>query len=217
MRGTSLSADLDAFLAGAAGRLLPSPKAAGADGSGDFALNGMRLKPERIAELRPAAVLFAINRETGGVVFTVRAAHLSRHPGQIALPGGRIDPKDDSPLAAALRETEEEIGLPRAAVNVIGYGDEYFTGTGFRVTPVVACFTPSPLTIDRSEVDEVFETPLHVLMDPARHQVLYREFEGVTRKAYAIDHENRYIWGVTAGIIRRLYERIFESDVARGS
>jgi 8-oxo-dGTP pyrophosphatase MutT (NUDIX family) len=189
-------------------RLDNAPRQAEAGAFGDHAINGMIIDPDRIAALIPAAVLIAINRATGGVVLTRRAAHLSKHPGQIAFPGGRIDSGDAGPLAAALREAEEEIGLPGHLVEPIGYLDEYMTGTGFRITPVVAMIGSFESRIDAGEVDALFETPLAFLMEPGNHQILTRTFNGVPRQAYAMPYEEHMIWGVTAGIIRRLYERV---------
>jgi 8-oxo-dGTP pyrophosphatase MutT (NUDIX family) len=192
------------FEAAARLKLLAEPRMASRDAPGDFAMNGFVLPPERIALLKPAAVLIAVNRNTGHVLFTERAKHLSRHPGQISFPGGRIDPTDDGPLAAALREAHEEIGMPPERVTPIGYLDEYFTGTGFRVTPVVALVEEGSLSINRDEVETVFTVPVDIMMDPGMLEEQFHSFEGVNRRTYAIRYENRYIWGVTAGIIRCL-------------
>ncbi len=205
----NLHAESAEFARRAAERLLPEPVQSAIEGFGDYAINGLRLRPEQIALLRPAAVLIAVSRTTGGVLFTQRAKHLSKHPGQISLPGGRIDRTDAGPLEAAMREAEEEVGLPASAMQPIGYLDEYFTGTGFRITTVIAMIDPFELRIDPNEVESVFETPIGFLMEPSNHDVQYKEFEGIQRRVYALRHEDHYIWGVTAGIIRRLYERVF--------
>lgn len=158
-----------------------------------------------------AAVLIPIvlHPDEPTVLLTQRAAALRKHSAQIAFPGGRIDAADGSPLVAALRETEEEIGLSRERVRTVGYLDAYLTGTGYRVTPVVGLVEPPlSLTINPHEVDEAFETPLAFLLDPANHQRHGREWKGRYRTYYAMPHGDRYIWGATAGMIRNLYERL---------
>lgn len=148
------------------------------------------------------------------LLLTQRAAALRNHSGQIAFPGGRVDAVDGSPLIAALREAEEEIGLARDKVRTIGYLDAYLTGTGYRVTPVVGLVEPPlQLVINPHEVDEAFETPLSFLMDPANHQRHGREWKGRHRTYYAMPHEGHYIWGATAGMIRNLYERLAAGDI----
>lgn len=164
--------------------------------------------------LKAAAVLVPlVVREQGvSVLLTQRAAHLSRHPGQIAFPGGRIDPDDATPVAAALREANEEIGLEARYVEPLGFLDPYLSSTGYRIVPVVARIEPDvPLTISPDEVDAAFEVPLAFLMDPANHARHQREWQGTIRHYYAISFGERYIWGVTAGIIRNLYERLLRA------
>ena len=163
------------------------------------------------ARARPAAVLLPIvNRPQGlTVLLTLRASDLRAHSGQVAFPGGKIDP-GETPLDAALREAAEEIGLEERFVEPLGWLDPYFTGTGFRVAPLVALIEPSfALKINKLEVDEVFETPFVFLMDPANHRLDEREWQGRRRQFYAMPHEGRYIWGATAGILRNLYEKLF--------
>jgi 8-oxo-dGTP pyrophosphatase MutT (NUDIX family) len=144
------------------------------------------------------------------VLLTQRAAHLNEHAGQISFPGGKIDATDASPLDAALREAEEEIGLKRDFIDPVGYLDLYATGFGFRILPTVARVRPGfTLTINHSEVDDAFEVPLSFLMNPANHQVHSKEFRGMERFYYAMPFAERYIWGATAGILRVLYERIY--------
>lgn len=167
-----------------------------------------------MAELRPvraAAVLVPIvDRPEPTVLLTLRTSNLSSHAGQIAFPGGRIDPHDESPLAAALREAEEEIGLDRHLVEPLGYSDLYLSGTGYRIAPTVARVEPGfALTINPAEVAEVFEVPLAFVMGPENHQLHSREWRGMMRRYYAMPFGERYIWGVTAGILRNLYERIY--------
>ncbi|MCG6204889.1 CoA pyrophosphatase [Rhodopseudomonas sp. HC1] len=160
--------------------------------------------------IRPAAVLIpVIEHAEPTVLLTMRAAHLNDHAGQISFPGGKIDATDNSPLDAALREAEEEIGLDRSYVEPIGYLDVYGTGFGFRILPTVARVRPGfELTINKAEVDDAFEVPLSFLMDPGNHQLHSKEFRGAQRSYYAMPFAERYIWGATAGILRVLYERI---------
>jgi 8-oxo-dGTP pyrophosphatase MutT (NUDIX family) len=164
-----------------------------------------------LATLRPAAVLLPIVDRPGGlsVLLTLRAADLRAHSGQVAFPGGKID-AGETPREAVLREAQEEIGLEERFVEPLGWLDPYFTGTGFRVAPLVALVEPSfALTVNKLEVDEVFETPFAFLMDPANHRLEEREWQGRRRKYYAMPHGGRYIWGATAGILRNLYEKLF--------
>jgi len=160
--------------------------------------------------IRPAAVLIpVVEHPQPTVLLTQRAQHLNDHAGQISFPGGKIDLTDASPLDAALREAEEEIGLSREFVDPIGYLDLYGTGFGFRILPTVARVRPGfTLRINRAEVDDAFEVPLDFLMDPANHQIHTKEFRGIERSYYAMPFAERYIWGATAGILRVLYERI---------
>ena len=141
---------------------------------------------------------------------TQRSATLKDHAGQISFPGGRQDPEDADAIATALRETDEEVGLPAALVRVIGRLDTYITGTGYSVTPIVGLIRPPfPIEADPVEVADVFEVPLGFLVNPANHQMQSREYQGRTRHYYAIPFENRYIWGITAGILRNLYDRVY--------
>jgi 8-oxo-dGTP pyrophosphatase MutT (NUDIX family) len=158
----------------------------------------------------PAAVLVAVvDRREPTVLLTLRPETMRKHPGQVSFPGGRIDPGDDGPVAAALREAEEEIGLARDMVEVIGIADRYRTVTGFEVTPVVAIVPPDlPLTPHPGEVADVFEAPLDYLLDPA-HQHMRRTFwRGRERHYYEIDWDGRRIWGATAAMIVNLSRRL---------
>ena len=181
--------------------------------SGDQGTDRMLEILAREQPIRPAAVLIpVVDRPQPTVLLTQRATHLNEHAGQISFPGGKIDATDASPLDAALREAEEEIGLAREFVDPIGYLDLYGTSFGFRILPTVARVTPGfTLGINASEVDDAFEVPLAFLMDPANHQLHSKQFRGMERLYYAMPYEERYIWGATAGILRVLYERIFTS------
>ncbi len=160
---------------------------------------------------RPAAVLIAVvARETPTFLLTQRAEKLSTHSGQVAFPGGRIDPGDTDPADAAMREAMEEIGLAREFIMPLGYLDPYLSGTGFRIVPTVALVRPDfTLTINPAEVTDAFEVPFDFLMSPDNHQRHSREWKGILRNYYAMPYGERYIWGATAGMIRRLYERIY--------
>lgn len=161
--------------------------------------------------LTPAAVLFPIVlRDTGHtVLLTQRTAHLRDHAGQISFPGGRVEDEDISPIHTALRETEEEIGLSRERVEIAGFLPEYRTGTGFRVTPVVALVRPPfDLEPDPFEVAEIFEVPLSFLLDPANHQQHSLHYRGALRNYFAMPYGDYFIWGATAGMIRSLSERL---------
>lgn len=161
---------------------------------------------------RDAAVLIGLVQRDSGpcVVLTQRTVHLSSHAGQVAFPGGKIDPTDKGPVEAALREAEEEIGLPPAQVEPLGTLPPYLTGSGYRVVPVVgvvhqvADYHPNP-----EEVADVFEVPFRFLMDPANHLKQSREWEGKPRYFYAMPFGEYHIWGVTAGIIRSFYETVY--------
>jgi 8-oxo-dGTP pyrophosphatase MutT (NUDIX family) len=160
--------------------------------------------------LLPAAVLVPVtDRTRPGVILTQRTETLSRHAGQIAFPGGRIDPEDADAVAAALREAEEEIALPRSAVTVVGRADPYRTVTGFQVTPVVGVVPPDlSLVPSAGEVADVFEVPLDFLLDHANHVEAAVEWQGRERHYYEIMWENRRIWGATAAMIVNLSRRL---------
>jgi 8-oxo-dGTP pyrophosphatase MutT (NUDIX family) len=178
--------------------------------SGDQGTDRMLEIIAREQPVRPAAVLIpVVDHPQPTVLLTQRSAHLSEHAGQISFPGGKIDATDASPLDAALREAEEEVGLDRRFVEPIGYLDVYATGFGFRILPTVARVKPGfKLRINTGEVDDAFEVPLSFLMNPENHQIHSKEFRGMERSYYAMPFAERYIWGATAGILRVLYERI---------
>jgi 8-oxo-dGTP pyrophosphatase MutT (NUDIX family) len=164
-----------------------------------------------VKAIRPAAVLVpVVDHPEPSVLLTMRTSDLPSHAGQVAFPGGKIDPGDATPLAAALREAQEEIGLDQALIEPIGYLDLYLTFTGFRILPVLARVIPNyELRINASEVADAFEVPLAFVMDKANHARKSRDWKGVTRHYYEMPFGERYIWGVTAGILRNLYEKIY--------
>jgi 8-oxo-dGTP pyrophosphatase MutT (NUDIX family) len=178
---------------------------------GDHDVDPVMLKISEVRPIRPAAVLVPIiAHPEPTVLLTQRAQHLPDHPGQISFPGGKIEKTDADPLASALREAEEEIGLARDHVEPLGYLDVYMTTLGYRIVPVIARVTPGfALKLNAGEVDSVFEVPLAFLMDQANMQRHSRDWQGMTRHYYAITFGERYVWGVTAGILRNLHERIY--------
>jgi 8-oxo-dGTP pyrophosphatase MutT (NUDIX family) len=167
--------------------------------------------PQSDPLLRQAAVLIglAAYRDEVRVILTQRTAALRVHSGQIAFPGGEIDARDKTPAAAALREAQEEIGLDPCHVEPLGYLDPYTTGTGFCIRPVVAKVTPSAaFKVNPDEVDEVFEVPFAFLMDSANHALHQKEMKEDCGSS--MPYGSRNIWGVTAGILRNLYERLYD-------
>lgn len=168
------------------------------------------MPPDEMAAVQAAVLIpIVLREEEPTMLLTQRASTLRNHSAQVAFPGGRVDAVDGSPVVTALRETEEEIGLGREHVQIVGFLDAYLTGTGYRVVPVVGLIAPPfALTINPHEVDEAFETPLSFLMDPANHLREGREWKGRYRTYYAMPFGDRYIWGATAGMIRNLYERL---------
>lgn len=158
----------------------------------------------------PAAVLMAVvDRPAPTLLLTLRTETLSHHPGQVAFPGGRIDPGDDGPIAAALREAEEEIGLPGPRVDVIGATDVYRTGSGFSITPVLGIVPPDlPLKPHEREVAALFEVPLGFVLDVANRIERTGEWQGRQRRYYEIVWGDRRIWGATAAMIVNLGHRL---------
>ncbi|MFA7416013.1 MAG: CoA pyrophosphatase [Rhizobium sp.] len=179
---------------------------------GDHILNPESLIEAEGLKLKDAAVLVPVvdDGDDAKVILTQRTTKLRKHSGQIAFPGGGIDETDISPEVAALREAQEEIGLDPAYVETVGRLPQYLSGTGFRIIPVLAVvqrgfvLTPNP-----HEVDAIFEVPLSFLMDPGNHQLDSRDWQGNLRHFYVMPYGERYIWGITAGIIRTLYERLY--------
>jgi 8-oxo-dGTP pyrophosphatase MutT (NUDIX family) len=178
---------------------------------GDLDLDPETWERAGVKATRPAAVLIPIvDRPDPAVLLTLRT-ELPSHPGQIAFPGGKIEAIDATPATAALREAEEEIGLAHELIEPIGYLDLYLTFSGFRILPTVARVRPDyELVLNEREVADAFEVPLAFLMDVQNHALHSRDWKGIQRKYYAMPFGERYIWGVTAGILRNLYERIYQ-------
>jgi 8-oxo-dGTP pyrophosphatase MutT (NUDIX family) len=164
---------------------------------------------------RPAAVLVPLVQRPDefSVLLTKRTDHLYHHPGQISFPGGRIEECDTDPVSCALRETEEETGIPREVVEVIGSLSPYRTRTGFSVVPVIGLLTPPFETrADPFEVAEIFEVPLSFILDRANHQVHSREGDGVKRSFYVLPYQDYYIWGATAAMLVNLANIVLRTD-----
>jgi 8-oxo-dGTP pyrophosphatase MutT (NUDIX family) len=165
-------------------------------------------KRQAAGKVTRAAVLIPLLLKDDGlwVLLTQRTNHLRDHAGQISFPGGRMDPEDLSPNDTALRESEEEIGLDRKRVEIIGHLPQYLTVSGYSVTPVVGLVqAQAEYVLDEFEVADVFEVPLSFLLDPANHQIRVWQSEQGGRRFYSMPYENRFIWGATAGMLRNLY------------
>ena len=175
---------------------------------GDWAVAAHAPDPARV--LTDAAVLIAvIDRPVPTLLLTRRTQHLRRHAGQVAFPGGRIDPDDADAVAAALREAHEEVALDPAQVEVIGTTDLYETGTGYSITPVLGVIAPGlPLVANPAEVETVFEVPFDYVMDPANHQARTGEWQGRDRRFYVIAAGGHEIWGATAAMLVNLSRRL---------
>ncbi len=177
---------------------------------GDHDLNpGM----QPLNELREAAVLVPLVERPNGLtmMLTQRTDHLDHHPGQISFPGGHVEPDDGTAEMAALREAEEEVGLERKHIQIVGRLDQYITRTGFTITPVVGLVHPDyTIQPDDFEVAEVFEVPLSFLLDAKNHRRDSRVYKGTRREFYAMPYGDYYIWGATAGMIRNLYDVLME-------
>ncbi|HYD06050.1 MAG TPA: CoA pyrophosphatase [Reyranella sp.] len=170
----------------------------------DFSLSGVVPVPET---WKPAAVLVPLVNRTEGVtvLLTQRTADMPSHAGQIAFPGGRRQDGEDA-VAAALRETEEEVGIGRDFVDVVGAVDLYRTGTGFEITPIVGILAPGfTIRADPREVADVFEVPLEHFLDEVNHRLDSRQYQGRERRYYAMPYGERYIWGATAGMLKNLH------------
>ncbi|MCJ8509500.1 CoA pyrophosphatase [Rhizobium lemnae] len=179
---------------------------------GDHILNPAIIAEVSARKLKDAAVLIPVVDDADGakIIFTKRTATLRKHSGQIAFPGGAVDPEDGSVERAAVREAEEEIGLDPRFVQPVGRLPDYFAATGFRITPVLSVVERGfQLQLNPTEVEHVFEVPLSFLMDPANHQRDSRDFNGTTHYFYRMPYGEWNIWGITAGILRTLYERLY--------
>lgn len=182
-------------------------------GRSDFDLSP-EFRPEERPPLRPAAVLVPLMDRPGEptLLLTRRTDHLTKHAGQIAFPGGRLDP-GEGPVDAALREAWEEVGLPPERVRPLGLSTAYETVTGYVVTPVVARVQPGfELKLNPGEVADVFEAPWAFFMNPANHERRFFETGGVRRWYWAMPWEDRFVWGATAGMLRALWERLHGAE-----
>jgi 8-oxo-dGTP pyrophosphatase MutT (NUDIX family) len=215
--GAALQQQTETFFERARARLtlevppaLTDPKARGVR-RGDLDLDPVLWERAGVSATKPASVLVpVVDRAEPTVLLTQRTADLTSHAGQVAFPGGKIDPNDESPVAAALREAREEVGLAPILVEPIGYLDLYLTFSGFRILPTVARVKPDfTMTLNPSEVTAAFEVPLDFLMNPQNHQRKTRDWKGIPRDYYAIPFGEHYIWGITAGILRNLYDRVY--------
>nr|WP_321456152.1 CoA pyrophosphatase [uncultured Cohaesibacter sp.] len=167
-----------------------------------------------VTALRDAAVLIPIvdRGHDATIILTQRTGHLPSHAGQISFPGGKLDEGDASPEGAALREAHEEIGLSSHFVDTFGLLRPYISSTGYRIFPVLSTVRQGfSLEPNPCEVEEIFEVPLRFLMDPANHQRKSGQWRGKTRHYFAMPYKDHYIWGVTAGILRNLYETVYHS------
>ena len=192
--------------------------------SGDQTLNPQFGELLQRRDFIPAAVLIALcepdENNNATILLTQRAEHLSSHSGQVAFPGGKID-SGESSIEAALREAEEEVGLKGSDLSILGQLGDYYSGSGYKIAPVIAHVNGTPeLTINPDEVDSAFKVPAHVLFDPNSYQTESRFWEGRERFFYSMMYRDesirpaveRRIWGVTAGIIRMVHDRIFAND-----
>ncbi len=181
-------------------------------GWGDIPAELEAIRPKK---LMPSAVLLPLV-ERGGqlqVLLTQRAKHLKNHAGQISFPGGSVEEQDTGPMSTALRETEEEVGLPADSIEVVGYLDNYYTITGYSVTPVVGFFDADrTLNLDRTEVDEAFEVPLAHLFDPVNHHKKTKQLFGHDISYYEIPWQERLIWGATAAMIVGFYNTVLGAE-----
>ncbi|GAA0488542.1 CoA pyrophosphatase [Parasphingorhabdus litoris] len=176
----------------------------------DHALSDERDFIKDLNSLRNAAVLIAItDRPDPGVILVQRPHHMRNHPGQVAFPGGKIDPEDRDAVHAALREAEEEVKLDPAAVDIIGPTDRYHSGSGYNIQPIIGVIPPDlPLVPSPEEVDDWFEAPLDFVLDPRNQNTHVGEWRGDRRQYYQINWQNRRIWGITAGILVNLSKRL---------
>ena len=184
------------------------------DTRSDYDLNpSMRTKAPSVESLTPAAVLVPIvgHKLSPTVLLTKRTDHLRDHAGQVSFPGGRVEVGDDGPNDTALRETDEEIGLHRDQVEIVGQLAVYETRTGFNVTPIVGYVRPGfDLKLDSFEVAAAFEIPLEFVLDPRNHQKRSRMWKGTERHYYAMEYDDHLVWGATDGMLVNLYHRMIQ-------
>lgn len=194
-------------------RAARQPQIVAGEDFGDHRFNPGHSRLAAVTALRDAAVLIPVvdHGATASVLLTKRAEKLRNHSGQVAFPGGSIDPTDPTPEFTALRETWEEVGLPESHVDVIGRMPDYISGSGYRIAPVLAIVQPGfSLHLNHDEVDAAFEVPLSFLMDPINHQRRSSMWNDMEWFFYEMPrYEGQRVWGVTAGIIRTLYERLY--------
>ncbi|MDE1991637.1 MAG: CoA pyrophosphatase [Rhizobiaceae bacterium] len=179
---------------------------------GDHLLNPQTILEVEGQKLRDAAVLVPVvdDGDDANVIFTLRTSTLRKHSGQISFPGGAIDPDDVSPEMAAMREAGEEIGLADIFIEPVGRLPDYLASTGFRITPILAVVKPGfELALNPTEVEDAFEVPLSFLMNPGNHTTDSMVWRGIQRNFYRMPYGQRMIWGITAGIVRTLYERLY--------
>jgi 8-oxo-dGTP pyrophosphatase MutT (NUDIX family) len=190
-------------------RLAADPSTAPAEAIAVQAAGGEALELLTAPPVPAAVLVLIVHGEEPGILLTKRASKLAKHAGQVAFPGGRIDQGDASVEAAALREAFEEVGLPPDRPEVLGRLPDYVTGTGFRISPVLALL-PEPVVLQASpdEVEAIFTLPLDVLLDPAAPERRQAEFRGRTREFWVWPHEHHYIWGATAAILVHLATRL---------
>lgn len=182
----------------------------GGSGAAERVLNPEFHPPQGFRPKAAAVLIPIIARETPSVLMTRRTTRLRKHAGQISFPGGQIDPEDAGVAQAAMREAEEEVGLDPRLVQPLGRLDPYIAPTGYHITPVVARVDPAfQLRLNPDEVEAAFEVPLAFLMTPENHRRGSREWDGARHFFYEMPYDEHYIWGITAGIIRGLYERVF--------
>ena len=184
----------------------------------DFELDPELANMDGTYEKRLAAVLVPIieRDNQASVLFTQRTDDLPTHAGQISFPGGKMDPGDSDAVDTALREASEEIRLDPQYVDPIGFLQDYVTSTGYRIAPLVGVLRDGySIVPDHNEVADVFEVPLSFLMNAENHEIHTREWRGRKRKFYAMPYGERFIWGATAGMLRNLYEWIYEGEPSR--
>lgn len=176
----------------------------------DHKLSDERNFVKDLESLRNAAVLIAItDRPDPGVIFVQRPDYMRNHPGQVAFPGGKIDPEDKNAVHAALREAEEEVSLDPQRVDIIGETDRYHSGSGYNIQPILGVIPPDlPLVPCPEEVEDWFEAPLDFILDPKNQAAHVGEWQGVRREYYQINWQGRRIWGITAGILVNLSQRL---------